>query len=230
MITLKETDTLRDILTYFQRSENPLRAAYLLAQKKYLEPVKRGRGREVYRIPDTELVLKIAHNDNGIKQNITEYEVVRRSGSEIAVDYAQVFKEGGVLITEFVAPVNEAYFESVADIDFDVYSALIEGFIRKRYLREDATFEGFEVVSAYDRRFADIFGNAIDRLTLDNVSVEDRHTFYFTVLKNPVIRETVRLIRQFNLLGEDFTLIDNWGRTDDKPLVVRDFGLKINQL
>mgnify|MGYP001278172555 FL=1 len=230
MITLKETDTLRDILTYFQRSENPLRAAYLLVQKKYLEPVKRGRGREVFRIPDTELVLKIAHNDNGIKQNITEYEVVRRSGSEIAVDYAQVFKEGGVLITEFVAPVNEAYFESVADIDFDVYSALIEGFIRKRYLREDATFEGFEVVSAYDRRFADIFGNAIDRLTLDNVSVEDRHTFYFTVLKNPVIRETVRLIRQFNLLGEDFTLIDNWGRTDDKPLVVRDFGLKINQL
>jgi len=230
MITAKETDTLRDILTYFQRSENPLRAAYLLVQKKYLEPVKRGRGREVFRIPDTELVLKIAHNDNGIKQNITEYEVVRRSGSEIAVDYAQVFKEGGVLITEFVAPVNEAYFESVADIDFDVYSALIEGFIRKRYLREDATFEGFEVVSAYDRRFADIFGNAIDRLTLDNVSVEDRHTFYFTVLKNPVIRETVRLIRQFNLLGEDFTLIDNWGRTDDKPLVVRDFGLKINQL
>jgi hypothetical protein len=230
MITAKETDTLRDILTYFQRSENPLRAAYLLVQKKYLEPVKRGRGREVFRIPDTELVLKIAHNDNGIKQNITEYEVVRRSGSEIAVDYAQVFKEGGVLITEFVAPVNEAYFESVADIDVDVYSALIEGFIRKRYLREDATFEGFEVVSAYDRRFADIFGNAIDRLTLDNVSVEDRHTFYFTVLKNPVIRETVRLIRQFNLLGEDFTLIDNWGRTDDKPLVVRDFGLKIDQL
>lgn len=230
MITPKETDALRDILTYFQRSENPLRAAYLLAQKKYLEPAKRGRGREVFRIPDTELVLKIAHNDNGIKQNITEYEVVRRSGSEIAVDYAQVFKEGGVLITEFVAPVNEAYFESVADIDFDVYSVLIEGFIRKRYLREDATFEGFEVVSAYDRRFADIFGNAIDRLTLDNVSVEDRHTFYFTVLKNPVIRETVRLIRQFNLLGEDFTLIDNWGRTDDKPLVVRDFGLKINQL
>lgn len=230
MITAKETDTLRDILTYFHRSENPLRTAYLLAQKKYLEPVKRGRGREVFRIPDTELVLKIAHNDNGIKQNITEYEVVRKSGSEIAVDYAQVFKEGGILITEFVAPVNEAYFESVSDINFDVYSALIEGFIRKRYLRKDAAFEGFEVVSAYDRRFADIFGNAVDKLTLDNVSVEDRHTFYFTVLKNPVIRETVRLIRQFNLLGEDFTLIDNWGRTDDKPLVVRDFGLKINQL
>jgi len=225
-----DKSTINKIISYLERAENIDDIIYKLVKNGYIQPLGKGSGREVYRIRNTDLVIKIAKNKKGLFQNLNTHEIYQNENSPYIEKFSVLRKEGEILLTKYIDKIDEDYFEQQTDLDFGIYAALIEGFIKKRYLKRSYNLDNLKDKTKQDERFEEIFGLAFELLDLDRYDAKARSEFYLDILKNEFIIETVRLIKKYNLLGEDFLVLDNFGRTDNKRLVFADFGLKINQI
>lgn len=198
----------------------------LLYAGKHLNMLGAGSSRVAFYL-NNRSVLKIAKNDKGIDQNISEIELGTIGLDHLTKVFAYDEQEGHWLISEVVRELKSAdEFEKLTGMPISVFSKALE-------FKDDIAHR-----NAYELRIKELENYIKDLEANRNVNMDakaanirrykssiEQYKNVLFAANEPLVLELQELMKTRGLAIGDLWVYDHYGKTADGRVVLLDYGL-----